>query len=167
MIHTDDDVILIGAGSSLPFNHLDSQQVVLSAFNSLKSVVRILAISSLYKTPAWPDPADPSFVNAVAAVRTGLTPEALLSALHAVEAAFGRVRRDRNAPRTLDLDLLAYGRIQRDSPDGLRLPHPGIAAREFVLAPLCEIAPDWRHPITHETAAAMLAGLSRRVACKL
>ncbi len=116
-------------------------------------------VSSLYETPAWPDPADPPFVNAAAAIETDMRPEALLAALHAIEAGFGRRRSERNAPRTLDLDLLAYHDIvQGEDEQGLVLPHPRLANRAFVLAPLAEIAPDWRHPVTGETAEALLAG---------
>lgn len=118
---------------------------------------RVKRISSLYETPAWPDDADPSFINAAAQIETGLAPEALLAALHAIEAGFGRRRTARNAPRTLDLDLIAYHQERRrGAGDGLALPHPRLAERAFVLAPLAEIAPSWRSPVTGESAAAML-----------
>ena len=166
-------MILIAAGSSLPFCNVDSQQIVLRAFSALERISNLQAVSSLYETPAWPDPADPPFVNAVAAIETVLPPEALLTALHAIEAGFGRRRRQRNAPRTLDLDLLAYHDERRPQGDpaeaqsGPILPHPGIATREFVLAPLAEIAPDWRHPVTGERASAMLAALPTRQARRI
>lgn len=165
-------MILIAAGSSLPFCNVDSQQIVLRAFSALERISNLHAVSSLYETPAWPDPADPPFVNAVAAIETALPPEALLQALHAVEAGFGRRRRKRNAPRTLDLDLLAYGDLRRPQDEagdkaGPILPHPGIGSREFVLAPLAEIAPHWRHPVTGETASAMLAALPSRQARRI
>lgn len=121
--------------------------------------MRVKGVSALYETPAWPDPADPPFVNAVAAVETGLAPEALLEALHAIEAGFGRKRDQRNAPRTLDLDLIAYDRLCQQDKDGLILPHPRMESREFVLAPLCDIAPDWRHPVTGRTARKLLNSL--------
>ena len=101
-------MILIAAGSSLPFSNLDSQHIVLKAFQAVGRMSRLIAQSSLYESPAWPDPADPPFVNAVAAVETDMAPDALLAGLHAIEAGFGRRRAVRNAPRTLDLDLLAY-----------------------------------------------------------
>lgn len=161
-------MILIAAGSSLPFCGIDSQQIVSRAFLALGRIVQLNKVSSLYETPAWPDPNDPPFINAAAQIATNLEPEALLQVLHAIEAAFGRRRRERNAPRTLDLDLLAYGGENRGGGEGrLVLPHPGIESREFVLAPLCEIAPEWRHPKTGKTAAAMLKSLPVRQALRI
>ena len=161
-------MILIAAGSNLPFCHLDSQQVVLTAFFALGRVAELRQTSPFYLSPAWPDPIDPPFVNAVAVVATDLAPEALLAALHAIEAGFGRRRGKKNAPRTLDLDLIAYDDERRGGAGGgLILPHPRLAEREFVLAPLCDIAPDWRSPATGETAAAMLARLPDRAARRI
>ena len=167
MISSTDEMILIAAGSSLPFNRIDSQQLVLNAFFALGRLTRIKCVSALYETPAWPDPSDPPFVNAVAAVETGLSPEALLEALHAIEAAFGRKRNERNAPRTLDLDLLAYGRLCQADESGPVLPHPRMESRECVLAPLCDIAPDWRHPVSGRTAQELLDALPDHEARKI
>lgn len=161
-------MILIAAGSSLPFCGIDSQQIVLNAFLAMERVVSVQNVSHLYETPAWPDPADPPFVNAAARIETGLAPEALMAALHAVEAGFGRLRREKNAPRTLDLDLIAYGeRLSDGTGGGPALPHPRLEAREFVLAPLCDIAPDWRSPVSGETVRAMLAALPTRAARRI
>lgn len=156
-------MILIAAGSSLPFCDIDSQHLVLRAFSAIDRVASVISVSRLFKTPAWPDPQDPPFINAAATVSSHLAPEALLAALHAIEAGFGRRRRVKNAPRTLDLDLLAYGDEIRTGGE-LLLPHPRLAEREFVLAPLCDIAPDWRHPETGETVRAMLDALPNRQA---
>ncbi len=151
-------MIIIAAGSNLPFCGVDSQHIVLQAFRALSRMSQVRRISSLYESRAWPDPSDPPFINAAAEIETGLAPEALLAALHAIEAGFGRRRSIRNAPRTLDLDLIAYHDEMRDgAEDGLALPHPRLAGRVFVLAPLAEIAPDWRHPQTGETAVSLLA----------
>lgn len=151
-------MILIAAGSNLPFCGLDSQDIVLRAFNAIGRMSHLKRVSSLYQTPAWPDPSDPPFVNATAEIETEMGPEALLAALHAVEAGFGRRRSAKNAPRTLDLDLLAYHDERRAGTDGGPvLPHPRLADRAFVLVPLAEIAPDWRHPMSGETAAALAA----------
>ena len=86
-----------------------------------------------------------------------MQPAQLLAALHDVEVKFGRVRKVRNAPRTLDLDLIDYdGRIQEGPP---QLPHPRIAGRPFVLVPLRDVAPDWRHPHSGRTVSELIAAL--------
>lgn len=104
---------------------------------------RLLRRSSLYRSRPMGPTDQPAYLNAVAVLETALTPHALLAALLAEERHHGRVRNAaaRNGPRTLDLDLLLYDAVQLDTPD-LRLPHPGIAARDFVLVPLLEVWPD-------------------------
>lgn len=156
-----ENMILIAAGSNLPFCGVDSQQIVLHSILAIGAFTDVIAKSRLYASPAWPDPADPSFVNAVVQVRTEIAPAALLAALHGVEAAFGRLRSQRNAPRTLDLDLIAYGDRLSEDP---ALPHPRIADRDFVLAPICDIAPDWRPPGNTRSAAELLERLPVRTA---
>src|SRR5262245_40893817 len=95
--------------------------------------VGILAVSPFYKSVAWPDPSDPPFVNAVARIETELSPSALLELLKDVERRFGRVRSKRNAPRTLDLDIVDFnGRVEEGDPV---LPHPRMKERAFVLKP--------------------------------
>ena len=113
--------------------------------------IRVAAASSFYLTAPVPASDQPDFVNA--AVRlTGLAePEAFLQVLHAIEAEAGRVRGAVNAARVLDLDLLAVDNLISRGP-GLILPHPRLAERAFVLYPLCDIAPDWRHPLLGLTA---------------
>lgn len=112
----------------------------------------VIARSSWWRSSAWPDPTEPAFVNGVVIVKTEHEPGSLMAVLGRLEEAFGRVRGERrNAPRTLDLDLIAYGRLIGDR-DGLILPHPRAAERGFVMGPLAEIAPDWRHPLSAETA---------------
>jgi 2-amino-4-hydroxy-6-hydroxymethyldihydropteridine diphosphokinase len=102
---------------------------------------RLIARSSLYRTAPVGYLEQPDFINAVALLETRLQPQALLSALLAVEQRFGRERQFRNAPRVLDLDLLLYGDLIHHEP-GLTLPHPRMHERGFVLAPLVEISPD-------------------------
>lgn len=104
---------------------------------------RVAALSSLWRS-APVDAAGPDFANAVAALDTGLSPLELLDALQAIELAHGRERPYRNAPRTLDLDLLLYDDVVLDTPR-LTLPHPRLGDRAFVLRPLIEIAPDFIH----------------------
>ncbi len=101
---------------------------------------RLVAASSLYRSAALGHADQPDFVNAVAQLSTELAPQPLLAALLAIEKRFGRERSFRNAPRTLDLDLLLYDAQPIDEPE-LVVPHPRMHERAFVLAPLLEIAP--------------------------
>ena len=112
--------------------------------------------SRFWRSKAWPDPADPDYINAVALVETSLGAGETLAALHRLEAEFGRQRSEPNAPRTLDLDLIAYGRQVVDGPD-FHLPHPRAADRLFVMGPLAEIVPGWRHPVRDRTAQDLAA----------
>lgn len=151
-------MILIALGSNLPSRAGSPAETLHAALAELaRADVRVVAVSSFYETPAWPDPADPAFVNAVARVETSLSPAALIARLHAVEQAFGRARGEKNAPRTLDLDLLDYdGRVDAGPPV---LPHPRIASRGFVLVPLRDVAPRWRHPASGQSVDALIAAL--------
>ena len=157
-------MILIAAGSNLPFCGVDSQQLVLHSFLAIGRFAELVAESPLYESPAWPDTTHPAYVNAVVAIRTELEPAALLAGLHAVESAFGRQRSQRNAPRTLDLDLVAYNDLQMEAP---ALPHPRFRQRDFVMAPISDIAPHWRPPDSAETAAEILQSLPNRTAKRL
>jgi 2-amino-4-hydroxy-6-hydroxymethyldihydropteridine diphosphokinase len=154
-------VILIALGANLPGPSGPPARTLGAALRRLAELgVEIRSVSAFYATPAWPDPSAPPFVNAAALLATRYQPVELLSLLHRVETEFGRKRSAPNASRTLDLDLLDYD--GRSLADGIVLPHPRIAERSFVLAPLAEIVPDWRHPLTGHTAAAMLAALPDR-----
>lgn len=118
--------------------------------------LKILKRSGWWRSAAWPDPNGPEYRNAVALVEANAGPEAVLRVLLDLEAQMGRKRFEKNAPRTLDLDLIAHGREVRDAPE-LVLPHPRAHERRFVMGPLAEIAPEWRHPVSGRTAAALAA----------
>ena len=118
--------------------------------------LQLLARSGWWRSAAWPDPAQPAYLNGVALVRTDLAPLDLLALLRRIERDFGRADGPRNAPRTLDLDLIAHGRQVMDGPE-LILPHPRAAQRLFVMGPLAQIAPDWRHPLGGQTARHLAA----------
>lgn len=111
--------------------------------------IRVVRQSGFYRSPPVPASDQPWYVNAVAEVATDLSPEGLLAALHGLEAQFGRARREINEARTVDLDLLDYrGQIRTKEQGAPVLPHPRMAGRGFVLVPLAEISPGWRHPVT-------------------
>lgn len=125
----------------------DPAASVRAAFDALAELpaTRLVRASSLYRTAPVGLAGQPDFINAVAELDTGLDAPALLAALLAIEAGNGRVRGEKNGPRTLDLDLLLHGGAVLDLP-GLILPHPRLHLRAFVLAPLSEIAPDLAIP---------------------
>lgn len=135
--------MFVGLGANLG----EARQTVLRALDDLTRLPETcrVACSALYRS-APVDAIGPDFVNAVAELRTGLSPMALLQALQAIEQASGRQRPYRNAPRTLDLDLLLFGQRQMADPE-LTLPHPRLHLRAFVLRPLLDLAPDLRHPV--------------------
>ena len=150
----------IALGSNVAGRFASSADAVEAAVPAIQCrEIIILSRSRLYRSAAWPDPADPEFVNAMMSVETSLAPDALLARLHAVEAEFGRERRQVNAPRTLDLDIVDYaGRVSAPG-DSPILPHPRLSDRAFVLLPLAEIAPDWRHPVTAKPIAELIRAL--------
>jgi 2-amino-4-hydroxy-6-hydroxymethyldihydropteridine diphosphokinase len=139
----------IALGSNVAGRFANPAEAVETAMRILQATeITPISRSHLYRSAAWPDPADPEFINAMMSVETSLAPGALLARLHAVEAEFGRERRQVNAPRTLDLDIVDFaGRVSAPG-DSPILPHPRLADRAFVLLPLAEIAPAWRHPVT-------------------
>lgn len=159
-------MIFIGMGGNLPGAFgppLQSLTYAVSRFAELGMAV--IACSPWYGAQAVPVSDQPDFVNGVIQVETGLTPLELLEALHGLERLFGRVRGAQNAARTLDIDILAYHELcrnfSREGDQELIIPHPRMHQRAFVLAPLCDIAPEWRHPGLGVTAEELLAALPK------
>jgi 2-amino-4-hydroxy-6-hydroxymethyldihydropteridine diphosphokinase len=140
----------VGLGANLG----EPQRQVRQAFLELDAIphTRLVKASSLYRSEPAGYAEQPQFVNAVAQVETGLPAERLLAELHAIEARHGRSRSFANAPRTLDLDLLLFADAVLDDP-GLKIPHPRMHERAFVLVPLLEIAPDAAIPGRGEAKA--------------
>lgn len=157
----DMTIVLIGLGANLPgrFGTLPPATIeaAIAGLAGLPGLV-LRARSRLWDSAAWPDPAGPRYANAVALLEGRPDPALLLERLHRLEAEEGRVRDAANAPRPLDLDLLAVGAMVRDAP-GPVLPHPRLHLRRFVLGPLVELLPGWRHPRLGLFAEALLAAL--------
>lgn len=175
------DPILIALGANLPIGEQPPAETLRAALALLPQMGLTVARSSrLYATPCFPAGAGPDYVNAAARLEAAedMSPRAVLAALHAVEARFRRTRDIRWGRRTLDLDLLAMGprvlpdaetaalwrglapdRQVGETPDRLILPHPRMQDRAFVLVPLHDVAPDWRHPALGLTVPDMLAAL--------
>lgn len=150
-------MILIALGANLPSpTHGAPRNTLEAALAAIsESGIEVVSVSNWYATTPVPASDQPHFVNIVAALATDLGSGPLLDMLHRIEESFGRVRGERNAARVLDIDLIDFeGQISTDWPV---LPHPRMDQRAFVLVPLRDAAPDWRHPVTGLSVAELVA----------
>ena len=147
-------IAYIGIGSNIGDKTANCQ----TAVESLAEAGRIIGVSSFYYTEPVGYKEQEDFINAVAILETNCPPLELLAICHAIEDRLGRRRTVRWGPRTVDLDILLYGDLVMRRPD-LIIPHPLMAARKFVLAPLVEIAPEVVHPVLHKTMLELLRDL--------
>ncbi len=146
---------ILGLGSNLG----DRVRNLERALDHLKHGVRLERLSSIYETEPVGDREQPWFLNMVCYGATLMKPDALLAYIHKVEDKLGRERGvKRSGARTVDIDILAHDDLVIDQPD-LKIPHPRLTERAFVLEPLAEIAPEWRHPVEGKTAAELLEGM--------
>lgn len=170
---------LIALGSNAQSDTRANAELLGTAIERVKGEgVAVLAVSGFYRTPAFPAGSGPDFVNAALLAEAEAGPAGMLALLHRVEAAMGRVRRERWGQRVIDLDLLAMGDAivpdratlarwialppeeqRRLAPETLILPHPRMQDRGFVLVPLADVAPGWVHPLSGRDVRAMLAAL--------
>jgi len=153
--------VYIGLGANLPSpEHGTPRETLEAAMRMLEARGLVLvARSPLYESEPVPVSDQPWYLNAVVEVATDRPAAEVLVLLHSVENAFGRVRAIRNEPRVLDLDLLDHRGTVREGPESPLLPHPRLTDRAFVLLPLRDIAPDWRHPVSGLTIAELLESL--------
>ena len=138
--------IALGANLGSPANSFAEALAILE-----KNGCEILNVSGLWQSPSWPpDVPAPDYINACAQIEYKKAARSLLELLHHTEAALGRTRAALNAPRPLDLDLLGFRGEVLDMPE-IKIPHPRMMNRGFVLFPLSQIAPNWHHPVTKES----------------
>ena len=167
--------VLIALGGNLPSEAGEPAQTLTNAIKNIgEAGLTLRSVSRFFRTPSFPDGTAPEYVNAAICVRSDRSAGEILHLLHQIEHRFGRVRVQRWGMRTLDLDLLAVGqeilpdrdtfRIWCDlprsgqtwaAPDQLILPHPRVQDRAFVLLPLLDIAPDWKHPVLGQSVREM------------
>jgi len=178
----NESLCIIATGSNLPSGLKGDQPAVGAALKLLsKESLKILQVSPSYRSPAFPAGSGPDYVNGAVLVSTRLSREEMLTVLHEIERNVGRTRRIRWEPRVIDLDLIDYaGQIAPDmagfktwfempleqqmkqAPEQLILPHPRLQDRPFVLIPMRDIVPNWRHPVTGLSIFQMLARFSRK-----
>jgi 2-amino-4-hydroxy-6-hydroxymethyldihydropteridine diphosphokinase len=153
-------VALIALGSNIAHAGLSGAALLREAVAALAAAgYRVRGKSSVWETAAWPPSDQPAYANAVVACDVGgRDPAVIMADLLAIERRFGRTRRVRWEARTLDLDLIDLGGLVGDFGEVI-LPHPRVEDRAFVLAPLAELAPDWRHPVSGQSAQALLVAL--------
>lgn len=161
--------ILIAIGSNLADATgqapLDSCRAAVAAMGGLAGL-RVRAVSRWYRSAPVPASDQPDYINGVALLEGRIAPAVLLAALQGLETAAGRRRGAANAARILDLDIIAMGDLVRPAPDPV-LPHPRAHERAFVLAPLADVAPDWCHPVLHQSVGVLLKALGEQRICAL
>ncbi len=165
-------MILIGLGANLPSDYgspVETLEIAKIALEK-KGVIKLLKSSQTYlSAPVMScneiqgkNDKNPWYANAVSIVETSLKPKELLSLLNEIETEFGRVRTYKDAPRVLDLDIIAYhNEIINDEENTLCIPHPRMHNRAFVLKPLQDIAPDWIHPFSQQAILSLLSKIEQ------
>ena len=147
-------MVFIALGTNLG----SRRQILIEACRRLSRIVKVLKASSVHETAPWGFTDQPDFLNQVLLCETNLRPPELLTQLKSIEENLGRTPSFRYGPRLIDLDIIGYDYLILESPS-LKIPHPRMHERRFVLAPLVEISPDWVHPYFNKTSLELLAAL--------
>jgi 2-amino-4-hydroxy-6-hydroxymethyldihydropteridine diphosphokinase len=157
------DDLYIGLGANLPHARFGPPKSTLEHVLTLfpERNLRVLARSPWYESAPVPASDQPWYVNGIVRVATSLSPTEVLAVLHSIETELGRQRVERNEARAVDLDIIAFGNMILNGPNSPIVPHPRMAERAFVLLPLADLAPDWRHPATGERISTLIARLPR------
>jgi len=156
-----DEAVYLSLGSNVG----DRDRNLRKAIRALAGAGQVKAVSSFYETEPVDFVDQAWFLNCAVAMESVMSPERMMAELLRVERKMGRERIHRKGPRTLDIDILMFGERIVDSPD-LKIPHPAMHRRRFVLAPLAEIAPEARHPVMKKTVRELLAELPERQAVR-
>lgn len=157
-------VVYLGLGTNVG-DRLDNLRRAVHALRDTPGI-RVRELSPVYETEPWGLTDQPDFLNMVVSARTEFSPRELLPHLKGIEQQLGREKTIRWGPRLIDVDILAVDEVVLQE-EGLNIPHPGVKERVFVLAPLADIAPDWRHPRTGQTTLEMLANVEEEVLRRL
>jgi 2-amino-4-hydroxy-6-hydroxymethyldihydropteridine diphosphokinase len=152
-----DEVVYLSLGSNVG----DRDRNLRAAIRALGVVGRVKAVSSFYETEPVDFVDQAWFLNCAVALESVVSPERMMAELLRLEQKMGRERIQKKGPRTIDIDILMFGERIVDSPD-LKIPHPAMQSRRFVLAPLAEIAPEAKHPVMKRTVRELLAELPER-----
>ena len=158
-------MIFLGLGSNLPSKYGDRFANINLAISYLERYgIKVIKKSSFYETPSYPNNENPKFINAIILVETTLPPVDLMSVLIFIEKKLERKRGKKNDPRTCDIDIIDYNseilNLRYNNLE-LTVPHKELTSRNFILSPLQEISPKWKHPITKEIISVLLQKLSK------
>ena len=152
-----DDAVIVALGSNLKGEFASCWQLLQAAIQAFPAAgLTVVVRSQWWRSKAWPDDQAPDYLNGAVRVSTALSAEQTLQALQKIETQFGRRRSIAHSPRTLDLDLIAYGRMVTAT-ETLSLPHPRASNRRFVMGPIAQISPGWIDPVRGISAAELFA----------
>ncbi len=147
---------IIAFGSNIPFQNLSPIEIIETSYSTLEKYgVQILKKSYIYQSEAYPNKLDPLFYNSALCVETRLQPNELLEIILKIEKMYGRVRNERNSPRTLDIDIICFDNLILND-NNLIIPHPALHLRPFVILPIRDLDTNWKHPVFLKTIAQII-----------